>query len=91
MIIASSFSLINGGRAGTIWVYIATWLCSITVIASMAEMASMAPTSGGFVFVLSSSLSYNSDKTLVNITGSPSLLLQRRSVCSVILVGGSLR
>ena len=32
---------------GTIWVYIATWLCSITVIASLAEMASMAPSSGG--------------------------------------------
>lgn len=47
MITASSFSLINGGRAGTIWVYVAVWFCSLAVVASMAEMASMAPTSGG--------------------------------------------
>ena len=47
MITASTFSLINGGRAGTVWVYTATWFCSIAVVASMAEMASMAPSSGG--------------------------------------------
>ena len=32
---------------GTVWVYVATWFCSIAVVASMAEMASMAPSSGG--------------------------------------------
>ncbi|KAI5255770.1 amino acid permease [Aureobasidium subglaciale] len=44
---SASFSLINGGLAGTIWSYIATWICTITVTLSLAEMASMAPTSGG--------------------------------------------
>ncbi|CAD0049314.1 unnamed protein product [Aureobasidium pullulans] len=41
------FSLVNGGLAGSIWSYIATWICTITVTLSLAEMASMAPTSGG--------------------------------------------
>jgi len=43
----STFSLINGGRAGTIWMFLATWIFTIPVVASMAEMASMAPTAGG--------------------------------------------
>ncbi|KAK5702006.1 hypothetical protein LTR97_004824 [Elasticomyces elasticus] len=47
MIASSSFSLINGGRAGTVWIYIITWIFQTPVIASMAEMASMAPTSAG--------------------------------------------
>lgn len=47
MLMTSLFSLINGGRAGTIWLYLATWLCTFTLAASLAELASMAPTSGG--------------------------------------------
>lgn len=47
MLMANIFSLINGGLAGTIWVYFASWICTMTLVASLAEMASMAPTSGG--------------------------------------------
>lgn len=47
MLMTSLFSLINGGRAGTVWLYLATWLCTFTLAASLAELASMAPTSGG--------------------------------------------
>lgn len=47
MMMTSTFSLINGGLAGTIWVYLATWLCTFTLAGSLAEMSSMAPTSGG--------------------------------------------
>lgn len=43
----STFSLINGGLAGTIWVYLGSWLFTVTLVCSLAEMASMAPTSGG--------------------------------------------
>ena len=46
-IASSSFSLLNGGRGGTIWMFIITWVFQIPVIASMAEMSSMAPTSAG--------------------------------------------
>lgn len=47
MLMTSLFSLINGGRAGTIWLYLATWICTFTLAASLAELASMAPASGG--------------------------------------------
>lgn len=38
---SSSFSLINGGLAGTIWVYLAVWILQIPITLSLAEMASM--------------------------------------------------
>lgn len=41
------FSLINGGRGGSVYTFLATWILTIPVVASMAEMASIAPTSGG--------------------------------------------
>ncbi|KAI7154108.1 amino acid permease [Hortaea werneckii] len=44
---SASFSLIDGGYAGTVYTYIAVWLLTIPVTLSLAEMASMAPTSGG--------------------------------------------
>lgn len=47
LITASTFSLINGGLAGTIWVYLAVLLCFSTVVASLADLASMAPTTAG--------------------------------------------
>ncbi|EME80806.1 uncharacterized protein MYCFIDRAFT_35772 [Pseudocercospora fijiensis CIRAD86] len=47
LLLTASFSLINGGLAGSIWVYFASWLFTICLVCSLAEMASMAPTSGG--------------------------------------------
>lgn len=44
---ASEFVIFNGGRAGAIWVYLGAFIGFLTAIASMAEMASMAPTTGG--------------------------------------------
>ncbi len=42
-----AFGLGNGGAAGLIYTYIAVFIGFILVVLSMAEMASMAPTSGG--------------------------------------------
>ena len=47
LLLTSTFSLINGGLAGTIWIYLASWICTFSLAASLAEMSSMAPTSGG--------------------------------------------
>jgi amino acid permease len=47
LLVTNAFSLTNGGLAGTVWVYLATWICTFALAASLAEMASMAPTSGG--------------------------------------------
>lgn len=44
---ASEFVINNGGRAGAIWVYLGAFIGFLTAIASMAEMSSMAPTTGG--------------------------------------------
>ncbi|KFA74037.1 hypothetical protein S40288_05139, partial [Stachybotrys chartarum IBT 40288] len=37
----------NGGYAGVFWCFVTTTIAYSTVVASLAEMASMAPTSGG--------------------------------------------
>jgi amino acid permease len=41
-----AFGLGNGGPGGLIWTFIATYIGFILISMSMAEMASMAPTSG---------------------------------------------
>ncbi|OCT47673.1 putative amino-acid permease PB24D3.02c [Cladophialophora carrionii] len=43
----SIIGLINGGTAGMIWLFLVAWIGFLAVNTSMAEMASMAPTSGG--------------------------------------------
>ncbi|KAF2728388.1 amino acid transporter [Polyplosphaeria fusca] len=43
----STIGLIDGGTAGLIWMYFICWIGFICVNTSMAEMGSMAPTSGG--------------------------------------------
>ncbi|KAI0895209.1 amino acid transporter [Annulohypoxylon nitens] len=45
LLFTQSFS--NGGSAGSIYGYIIVWLGTLCVFASMGELASMAPTSGG--------------------------------------------
>jgi hypothetical protein len=42
-----SVGLMNGGFAGLWWVFLGTVTCYSTIVASLAEMESMAPTSGG--------------------------------------------
>ena len=37
----ASFSLINGGLAGTVWMFLGVWVCTVPVTASLADMASM--------------------------------------------------
>jgi choline transport protein len=37
---------LNGGTAGLVWGFFIVWLGYCTVFASIAEMASMAPTAG---------------------------------------------
>lgn len=44
---ATSTGLSDGGPAGLIWSFVWTWFGFSTVMLSLAEMASMAPTAGG--------------------------------------------
>lgn len=47
VLVSLSVGFSNGGFAGLFWCFITTVLCYSTVVASLAEMASMAPTAGG--------------------------------------------
>ena len=44
---SSLFGLLNGGKAGLVWGYLFCWAGYCLVFASVAEMASISPTSGG--------------------------------------------
>ncbi|KAK7045424.1 polyamine transporter tpo5 [Paramarasmius palmivorus] len=46
-LISSSAGFRNGGFAGLLWTYIGTTTCYASIVASLAELESMAPTSGG--------------------------------------------
>ena len=89
LLLANAFSLTNGGLAGTVWLYLASWIFTFSLGASLAEMASMAPTSGGQyresdVFCSSKGLEAN----LSLETGCLSLRLPRKaSSCLTLLVG----
>jgi choline transport protein len=47
VLVSLSAGFINGGFAGLFWMFLGTVICYSSVVASLAEMASMAPTSGG--------------------------------------------
>ena len=47
VLVSLATGLINGGFDGLFWTFLGTVACYSTIVASLAEMASMAPTSGG--------------------------------------------
>ncbi|KAI6812114.1 GABA permease-like protein [Hortaea werneckii] len=47
VLVSLSVGFANGGFAGLFWCFLTTVVCYSTIVASLAEMASMAPTSGG--------------------------------------------
>lgn len=47
VLVSLSVGFSNGGFAGLFWCFITTVTCYATIVASLAEMESMAPTAGG--------------------------------------------
>ncbi|TLD34554.1 amino acid transporter-like protein [Venturia nashicola] len=47
VLVSLSAGFTNGGYGGLFWTFIGTVLCYSTIVASLAELESMAPTSGG--------------------------------------------
>ena len=47
VLVSLSVGFSNGGFAGLFWCFITTVICYATIVASLAEMESMAPTAGG--------------------------------------------
>lgn len=50
VLVSLSVGFSNGGFAGLFWCFITTTVCYSSIVASLAEMESMAPTAGGRVF-----------------------------------------
>lgn len=75
---ATVISIYNGGLAGTIYMYLVCWIGFLAVYSSMAEMGSMAPTSGGQVSTIEKHFLDRSLTTAVSL-GKPS----RNSDCTL--------
>jgi len=65
----SFFALFNGGTAGFIYMHLVAWSGFLFINISMAEMASMAPTSGGQYHWVSEFSPYKYQKFLSYIIG----------------------
>ncbi|KAK4665160.1 uncharacterized protein QC763_510710 [Podospora pseudopauciseta] len=70
----SVFGLVNGGTGGVIWVYFGAFLGLFLAILTMAEMASMAPTTGGQYHWVSEFAPRSSQRFLSFIVGWLSVL-----------------
>lgn len=82
----NSFGLINGGTAGLIYCYLGTFLGFIVVIASMAEMASMAPTAGGQYHWVSEFSPKSAQRFLSYVTGWVCVLGWQTGTTSIAFV-----
>ena len=69
VLITAGYGLTNGGLAGLVWMYLITVVGFGAAILSMAEMASMAPTSGGQYHWVSEFAPRSGQKFLSFVTG----------------------
>ncbi|KAK3074931.1 hypothetical protein LTR53_002242 [Teratosphaeriaceae sp. CCFEE 6253] len=89
VLVSLSVGLANGGFAGLFWCFITTVLCYGTVVASLAEMASMAPTSGGQYHWVSEFAPPQYQRALSYASGWMSTLGWIASVASSVYVCGT--
>lgn len=71
---AAQYGLMNGGMAGVIWMTVGVLIGALCMIASIAEMASMAPTAGGQYHWVSEFAPRRYEKSLSYIVGWTSAL-----------------
>lgn len=89
MLGTSTIGLINGGTAGLIWMYLICWIGFIFVNTSMAEMGSMAPTSGGQYHWVSELAPPQSQKFLSYIIGWLCVLGWQTGAANTAFLAGS--
>ncbi|KAK3317953.1 amino acid permease [Apodospora peruviana] len=89
-LMTSFFALFNGGTAGLIWGYFIVWMGYLLVFASIAEMASMAPTSGGQYHWVSEFAPPGSQKFMSYITGWISVLGWQVGLASLTFLVGTM-
>jgi choline transport protein len=89
---APAGGLINGGLAGLFWSYIWTFVGFIFIVLSLAEMASMAPTSGGQYHWVSEFAPRRSQQILSYISGwMATLSWQAGSAGGSFLIGTTIQ
>src|SRR4051794_9536905 len=71
--------MINGGTAGLIWGYLIVWIGYMLVFATIAEMASMAPTSGGQYHWVSEFAPRSSQKFVSYLVGKKPMILNNET------------
>lgn len=90
LLVASTEGLIAGGVAGLFWSYIWTYAGMTLVVLSLAEMASMAPTSGGQYHWVSEFAPPRWQKLLSYITGWMSVMSWQAGAASGPFLVGTL-
>ncbi len=89
-LMTSSFGLINGGKAGLVWGYFIVWMGYLLVFASIAEMASMAPTSGGQYHWVAEFAPPRAQKFFSYIIGWVSVLGWQVGIASLAFLAGTM-
>ncbi|KAI6711001.1 hypothetical protein JHW43_006502 [Diplocarpon mali] len=90
VLVSLSAGFSNGGFGGLFWVFLGTVLCYSTIVVSLAEMTSMAPTSGGQYHWVSEFAPARQQKFLSYAAGWMSTLGWLASVSSSVFVITSL-
>ncbi|KKZ64246.1 hypothetical protein EMCG_09771 [[Emmonsia] crescens] len=90
ILLTSTLGLSNGGLAGSVYIYIGSFMGFFASVASMAEMASLAPTSGGQYHWASEFAGESYQKFLSYSTGWLSVLGWQAAFASVCFLCGTL-
>ncbi|KAH8810844.1 amino acid permease [Xylogone sp. PMI_703] len=89
-LMTSSFALIDGGMAGLVWGYFIVWIGYMFVFATIAEMASMAPTSGGQYHWVSEFAPSKLQRFISYIVGWTSVLGWQTGLASLAFLAGTM-
>ncbi|EAS36416.3 GABA permease [Coccidioides immitis RS] len=90
VLLTSNLGLVNGGQAGMVYIYIGTFVGFLFSVISMAEIASLSPTSGGQYHWVSEYASPRYQKFLSYITGWLSVLGWQGGFASITFLCGTL-
>ncbi|KAH8891778.1 amino acid permease [Thozetella sp. PMI_491] len=89
-LMTSGYSLMNGGTAGMIWGYLIVWIGYMMVFATIAEIASLAPTSGGQYHWVSEFAPEGSQRFVSYIVGWVSVLGWQTGLTSLAFLAGTM-
>lgn len=86
---ATAAGLTNGGTGGMIWMFVGSFVCFGTIVLSLAEMSSMAPTAGGQYHWASEFAPRSQQKIISYVAGWMSTLSWQCGTCSGMFLLGT--